>query len=197
MKPIKKLINLRVTKSVQTKKVSVLKEIRWNASLGLETPEIQKIINKKLKFPPGDKSSRRGFKILFSGGAAPEKTMAAKMIAKHLGIEIHRIKLSEILNKDVADTENKLTEIMNDALTKNWILFFDEADALFGKRTSVQDAHDKYANEEISFLSQKLEEYRGMIIFNCKECHSPDPNLAKAFQTVIHFLLAPKKNSRK
>jgi hypothetical protein len=70
-------------------------------------------------------------------------------------------------------------------------------DALFGKRTIVQDAHDKYANEEISFLLQMLEEYRGMIIFDCKECDSPDPNLAKAFQTLIHFPLAPIKVSKK
>lgn len=193
MKPIKELINLRNTKISDTKKAPILKETRWNASLGLETPEMKKIINSKLGLQVNEKNPRPVFKILFSGGSAADKTKAAKMIARHLGIEIHRIKFSEILSENVADAEKKITKIINEATTNNWILFFDEADALFGKRTNVKDAHDRYANQEISFLLQKLEEYEGAIIFNCRECSSLDQKFAKYFQTIIHFPVGPKK----
>lgn len=197
MKGIKELISLRNTKIQDTKKAPVPKEIRWNASLSLETPGMKKIINPKLRFQVSDKNAKPAFKILFSGGAAADKTKAAKVIARDLGIEIHRIKFSEILTKNVADAQKKLAKIMQDATTHNWILFFDEADALFGKRTNVEDAHDRYANQEISFLLQKFEEYHGAVIFNCKECNTSDPKLVKYFQTIVHFPAGPKKISKK
>jgi hypothetical protein len=111
----------------------------------------------------GERASRgRGVHALFAGPSGTGKTMAAEVIANHLGLDLHRIDLSAVVSKYIGETEKNLERIFS--LAVDVILFFDEADALFGKRSEVQDAHDRYANIEISYLLQRMEEYDGLSI---------------------------------
>lgn len=113
----------------------------------------------------GNKLSRgKGTGILFSGPPGTGKTMAAEVISKELMMDLYRIDLSQVVSKYIGETEKNLSRIFKEAETSNAILFFDEADALFGKRSEVKDAHDRYANVETAYLLQKMEEYEGITI---------------------------------
>lgn len=105
-----------------------------------------------------------GVSILLYGPPGTGKTMAAQIIAQEVGLPLYRVDLSQIFSKYIGETEKHLSVIFDEASKANIILFFDEADALFAKRTEVSDSHDKYANTETSFLLQKMEEYKGMSI---------------------------------
>ncbi|HJQ82468.1 MAG TPA: ATP-binding protein [Candidatus Binatia bacterium] len=106
----------------------------------------------------------KGLNVLFSGPPGTGKTMAAEVIASELGLELFKIDLSQVVSKYIGETEKNLSAVFAEARSGNAILFFDEADALFGKRSEVRDAHDRYANIEIAFLLQKIEEYEGIAI---------------------------------
>jgi SpoVK/Ycf46/Vps4 family AAA+-type ATPase len=109
-------------------------------------------------------SRGRGATALFSGGSGTGKTMAAEVIANALGLHLYRIDLARVVSKYIGETEKNLERVFAAAEGANAILFFDEADALFGKRSEVKDSHDRYANIEISYLLQKMEEYDGVAI---------------------------------
>ena len=109
--------------------------------------------------------------------------MAADVLAGALGLDLYRIDLSTVVSKYIGETEKNLARIFAEARASNAVLFFDEADALFGKRTQVHDAHDRYANVEISYLLQKMEEYQGLVILatNLRK------NIDEAFVRRLHF----------
>jgi SpoVK/Ycf46/Vps4 family AAA+-type ATPase len=106
----------------------------------------------------------KGVNALFAGPSGTGKTMAAEVIAKDLGLDLYRIDLSQVVSKYIGETEKNLNRIFQAAENANAILFFDEADALFGKRSQVRDSHDRYANIEISYLLQQMEAYEGLSI---------------------------------
>ena len=109
--------------------------------------------------------------------------MAAEIIAGELGLELYKIDLSTVVSKYIGETEKNLSRIFVEAETSNAILFFDEADALFGKRSEVKDSHDRYANIEIGYLLQRMEEYEGVVILatNFRK------NMDEAFVRRLHF----------
>jgi SpoVK/Ycf46/Vps4 family AAA+-type ATPase len=109
-------------------------------------------------------SSSKGVSVLFTGPTGSGKTMAAEVIANALGIDMYKIDLSGVVSKYIGETEKNLERIFSSAERTNAILFFDEADALFGKRSEVHDSHDRYANIEISYLLQRMEQYDGIAI---------------------------------
>ncbi|MBK6662185.1 MAG: ATP-binding protein [Thermoflexaceae bacterium] len=127
----------------------------------------------------------KGILALFAGSSGTGKTMSADVIAGTLGLDLYKIDLSGIVSKYIGETEKNLATIFAEAETANAILFFDEADALFGKRSEVKDAHDRYANIETAYLLQKMEEYSGMVILatNLKS------NLDEAFLRRLHFVV--------
>jgi ATP-dependent 26S proteasome regulatory subunit len=108
--------------------------------------------------------SSAGVTVLFAGPPGTGKTMAAEIIAAELGLDLYKIDLSTVVSKYIGETEKNLERIFNEAQSSNAILFFDEADAIFGKRSEVKDAHDRYANIEISYLLQRMEAYDGVTI---------------------------------
>ncbi len=126
-----------------------------------------------------------GLMSLFAGQSGTGKTMAADIIAGALGLDLYKIDLSGVISKYIGETEKNLNRIFAEAETSNAILFFDEADALFGKRSEVKDAHDRYANIETAYLLQKMEEYDGVVILatNLKM------NLDEAFLRRMHFVI--------
>jgi SpoVK/Ycf46/Vps4 family AAA+-type ATPase len=109
-------------------------------------------------------SSHKGLSALFYGASGTGKTMAVEIIARELRLDAYKIDLSTVVSKYIGETEKNLSEIFREAETSNAILFFDEADALFGKRSEVKDAHDRYANIEINYLLQRIEEFDGMVV---------------------------------
>jgi SpoVK/Ycf46/Vps4 family AAA+-type ATPase len=132
------------------------------------------------KFPYG-----KGISMMFTGPPGTGKTMSAMIMARELDAECYRIDLSRIVSKYVGETEKHLHELFAEAQLSGAILFFDEADALFGKRSEVKDANDKYANMETSYLLQKMEEYDGLTILATNLAQ----NLDEAFIRRIHFIV--------
>ncbi|MCJ7743407.1 MAG: ATP-binding protein [Dehalococcoidales bacterium] len=125
----------------------------------------------------------KGLNVLFAGPSGTGKTMAAGIMANELGLDLYKIDLSAIVSKYIGETEKNLERIFTEAQTSNAILFFDEADALFGKRSEVRDSHDRYANIEIAYLLQRMEEYDGIVILatNLRK------NMDEAFARRMHF----------
>ena len=127
----------------------------------------------------------KGVVSLFAGQSGTGKTMAAGVIAAELGLDLYRIDLSGVVSKYIGETEKNLGAIFRDASLSNAILFFDEADALFGKRSEVKDAHDRYANIETAYLLQQIEEYGGPVILST----NLKMNLDEAFLRRMHFVV--------
>jgi len=127
----------------------------------------------------------RGLTALFAGPSGTGKTMAAEIVANELGIDLFKIDLSAVVSKYIGETEKNLNRIFTEAEHSNAILFFDEADALLGKRSEVKDAHDRYSNIEIAYLLQKMEEYEGITILatNLRQ------NIDEAFTRRIRFII--------
>jgi hypothetical protein len=130
---------------------------------------------------------RPGFTVLFHGPPGTGKTLSASLIGKHSCCDVYKVDLSLIVSKFIGDTEKNLARIFDTAEHRRWILFFDEADALFGKRTRVDDAHDRFANQEISFLLQRIEEFHGVIILATNLKANIDDAFLRRFQSVVHF----------
>ena len=136
-----------------------------------------------------------GYRVLFHGTPGTGKTLTASLLGKYTGKEVYKIDLSMVVSKFIGETEKNLANLFDKAENKNWILFFDEADALFGKRTSVRDAHDKYANQEVSFLLQRTEGYAGLVILATNFKSNIDDAFTRRFQSHI-FFPSPKYNER-
>jgi hypothetical protein len=141
------------------------------------------------KLPPG-------FTSLFHGPPGTGKTLSACLLGQHCGCDVYRVDLSMIASKYIGETEKNLARIFDMAEDKNWILFFDEADALFGKRTQVDDAHDRYANQEVSFLLQRIEEFHGVVLLTSNLRGNIDDAFIRRFQSVVHFPM-PKPAERR
>jgi len=127
----------------------------------------------------------KGLKALFAGASGTGKTMAAGVIARELELDLYKIDLSGIVSKYIGETEKNLDRIFRAAKSSNAILFFDEADALFGKRSEVRDAHDRYANIEVAYLLQKIEDYDGVVIL----ASNLSKNIDEAFSRRMHYVV--------
>ncbi|MFC4808130.1 ATP-binding protein [Paenibacillus sp. GCM10023250] len=132
-------------------------------------------------------SRGRGINILLHGPPGTGKTMAAEVIANELGMDLYRINLSQVVSKYIGETEKNLHAIFQGAEDSYAILFFDEADALFGKRTEVKDALDRHANTEIAYLLQQMEEYDGITILATNLYHNMDAAFIRRMQHCIEF----------
>ncbi|NER97011.1 MAG: ATP-binding protein, partial [Symploca sp. SIO1B1] len=129
----------------------------------------------------------KGISALFAGESGTGKTMAAEVIAKDLGLHLYRIDLATVVNKYIGETEKNLRRLFDAAEDGGAILFFDEADALFGKRSEVKDAHDRYANIEINYLLQRLEAYRGLAILATNKKNTIDQAFLRRLRFIVNF----------
>lgn len=128
-----------------------------------------------------------GYKALFFGPPGTGKTLTAALLGKKMNLDVYRIDLSRLVSKYIGETEKNLSKVFDRAEKQGWILFFDEADALFGKRTAVSDAHDRYANQEVSYLLQRIEDYDGLVILATNLKNNLDDAFMRRFQASIFF----------
>jgi hypothetical protein len=128
-----------------------------------------------------------GISALFAGASGTGKTMAAEVLANDLRLDLYRIDLSQVVSKYIGETEKNLRRVFDAAEDGGALLLFDEADALFGKRSEVRDSHDRYANIEISYLLQRMEEYRGLAILTTNLKSVLDPAFLRRIRFVVQF----------
>ena len=128
-----------------------------------------------------------GISALFAGESGTGKTMAAEVIANELKLHLYRIDLSAVVNKYIGETEKNLRRVFDAAEDSGAILFFDEADALFGKRSEVKDSHDRYANIEVNYLLQRMEAYRGLAILATNMKSRLDPAFMRRLRFIVEF----------
>lgn len=141
------------------------------------------------------KRIKSGYKALFYGPPGTGKTFTASLIGKTMNKDVYKIDLSMVVSKWVGETEKNLARIFDAAEHKEWILFFDEADALFGKRTSTQSSQERYANQEVAYLLQRTEDFPGTIILASNMKGNIDEAFSRRFQSIIYFPI-PKPKQR-
>src|SRR5262249_26368223 len=129
----------------------------------------------------------QGLSVLFAGESGTGKTLAAEVLAGRLRLNLYRIDLSTVVSKYIGETEKNLARPVDAAEDGGAHLFFDEADSLFGKRTEVKDAHDRYANIEVNYLLQRIESYRGLAILATNFKRALDPAFLRRLQFVVQF----------
>ena len=137
----------------------------------------------------------RGISVLFTGHPGTGKTMAASILGKEIGLDVYRIDLSKVVSKYIGETEKNISEIFEVYKETEGILFFDEADAIFGKRTEIKESHDRYSNIEISFLLQKIEDFDGIVILATNYKRNIDEAFLRRMRFVLDFPF-PDENLR-
>lgn len=134
-----------------------------------------------------ERQIKPGFRSLFYGPPGTGKTLTASLLGKSCGLPVYRIDLSLVVSKYIGETEKNLSGVFDQAQSQNWILFFDEADALFGKRTQNSSANDRYANQEVAYLLQRVEDFPGVVILATNLKSNIDDAFARRFQSIIYF----------
>jgi len=162
-----------------TKELNRVTSYARKSAVNNKSAENQKRISKKI--------------LLFTGADSTGKTLAAETLARSTKKDLYRIDLSQVVSKYIGETEKNLEKIFKRAENPNWILFFDEADALFGKRTDVKDSHDRFANIEISYLLQRIENYPGLVILATNRKTNLDEAFMRRLRYIIEFPSPTKK----
>ena len=134
-----------------------------------------------------ERAVRPGYRCLFYGPPGTGKTLTASLIGASAGLDVYRIDLSMVVSKFIGETETNLAEVFDQAQRRDWILFFDEADALFGKRTQTSSSNDRHANQEVAYLLQRVEDFPGMVILATNLKSNIDEAFARRFQSVVFF----------
>ncbi|WP_457333540.1 ATP-binding protein [Rhizobacter sp. P5_C2] len=128
-----------------------------------------------------------GYRSLFYGPPGTGKTLTATLVGQAVGADVYRIDLSMVVSKYIGETEKNLAKVFDLAQNRRWILFFDEADALFGKRTATSSSNDRHANQEVSYLLQRVEDFPGTVILATNLRANIDEAFARRFQSMVHF----------
>lgn len=149
--------------------------------------------NEKKRETEFSKRIKPGLKILFYGKPGTGKSQTAAILGNELKCQVYRIDLSQVVSKYIGETEKNLSKVFDVAEYKKWILFFDEGDALFGKRTSVNSSNDRYANQEVAYLLQRIEDFAGIVILSTNLKDNIDPAFLRRFHIISEFALPDKQ----
>jgi SpoVK/Ycf46/Vps4 family AAA+-type ATPase len=144
------------------------------------------VVYQQWRFPPLPST---GIVALFAGPSGTGKTLAAEVVAGELGLDLYKVDLSAVVSKYIGETEKNLERIFGAAAAGDLVLFFDEADALFGKRSEVSDAHDRYANIEVAYLLQRLETYDGLVVLATNLQRNIDQAFLRRISVAVDFVL--------
>lgn len=143
------------------------------------------------------KRLKPGYRSLFYGPPGTGKTLTCSLLGKATGLPVYRIDLSKVISKYIGETEKNLASLFDHAQHQDWMLFFDEADSLFGKRTESRNANDRAANQQVSYLLQRIEDYPGVVILATNLRSHLDDAFARRFQSMIHFAMpSPEQRLR-
>ena len=134
-----------------------------------------------------------GYRALFYGPPGTGKTLTASLLGKRNNMDVYRIDLSMLVSKYIGETEKNLANVFDQAENKNWILFFDEADALFGKRTQTNTSNDRHANQEVAYLLQRIEDYPGTVLLATNLKSNVDDAFLRRFQASVYFPMPEAK----
>ncbi len=148
----------------------------------MRIPETREIVTEA-------RQRKGGLGVLFTGALGAGKTVTAAAIARQLGRQLHVVDLSSVVSKYIGETEKNLNRVLDQAEVSDAVLLFDEADALFGKRSEVKDSHDRYANIEVSYLLQRLEAHAGLVILATNQKTDIDPAFLRRVRFVVDFPL--------
>ncbi len=159
--------------------LKVLREIAVSAGRPLRVSEDRQSESTKL--------TSHGIVALFRGANGTGKTMAASVLARELGLELYRIDMRRVVSKYIGETEKNLSLAFSEAERKRAILFFDEADALFGKRSEVKDSHDRHANIEVSYFLQQVKEHGRPVILAAEASDEWSPSMRQSIKFVVEF----------
>ena len=160
----------------------ILRQLREIAAQVAHRPRVYESWGFGARLPRG-----RGISVLFSGPSGTGKTMAAEVFARELRLDLYRIDLAGVVSKYIGETERNLKKVFEAADQSGAILFFDEADALFGKRTDIKDSHDRYANIEVNYLLQRMEDYRGLAILATNRRTALDRAFLRRLRFLVEF----------
>jgi SpoVK/Ycf46/Vps4 family AAA+-type ATPase len=138
-----------------------------------------------------------GLGVLFSGPPGTGKTMAAQVLAADVGLDLYRVDLSRVVSKYIGETEKNLSQIFDEARDGDAILFFDEADALFGRRSEVSDAHDRYANIETGYLLQRMEDHDGVVVLATNLRQNMDDAFLRRLRFLVDFPFPDEEHRRR
>ena len=128
-----------------------------------------------------------GYRSLFYGPPGTGKSLTACLLGNTFNMDVYRIDLSLVVSKYIGETEKNLSQVFDRAIHQQWILFFDEADALFGKRTPTSSSNDRYANQEVAYLLQRVEDFPGVVILATNLKANIDEAFARRFQSMVYF----------
>lgn len=176
---------------------------RWtDVALNSSTLEQISALKDQVKYQQAaitDKANNTGFRVLFYGPSKADKSATAALLGNELGLDVYSINLSDVISQYIGETEKNIDQVFTRAKDKGWILFFDEADALFGKRTEATSEPDRYANQEVTYLIRRIEEYDGLVILSSNFRENIDDAFIRRFHAVIEFPLssATKKIKQK
>jgi len=164
---------------------------RMTTSCGWEDVALDRSIRRQVEdiVPRAKEGRPAGFRALFSGPSGSGKTLAAALLGKSTGLPVYRIDLEEVVSKWIGETEKNLAILFSRAQEEGWILYFDEADALFGKRTEAREANDRAANQQVAYLLQRIEDFPGIVILATNLRAHLDEAFARRFQSIIRFHL--------
>ena len=167
--------------AVGEQQLRVLHELAHSAAHVLQVSEDRQSEIKNL--------TDRGIVALFTGPSGRGKTMAAEVLARDLHLELYRIDLTRVVSKYIGETQKNLSRIFTEAAASRAILFFDEAEALFSRRSEVKDSHDRYANIEVGYFLQRVEEHRGLVIIGSRAPLEWPPAAPPRIAFVVEFSL--------
>jgi len=161
--------------------------VRRSLSYIIGDSRVQALIDKSRVHSFSKGSRRQGVLILFAGVSGTGKTLAVQLLANQLAMDVCRVKLDELVNQYIGETEENLRELFEKAEAKGYILFFDEADALFGKRTAIIDGHERHANLEVGHLLERMENHHGIVILCSNNKDNLDPMHLRRFHYILDF----------
>lgn len=163
--------------SFSSKQAEMFRRIAWETRQRVLSAGTRKLAS----------SSFSGIVALFSGSSGTGKTMAAEVIARELRTSLYRVNLNQVVSKYIGETEKNLARVFESAQKKGAVLLFDEADALFGKRSEVKDSHDRYANIEVNYLLAKMDAYHGLVILSSNHKIAIDPTVMCRVKYLLEF----------
>lgn len=160
--------------------IRFLKQIARESGTGFMLPRLQRNIG-----------ASEGIVLLFAGPSGTGKTLAAEVVARELGVSIYRTSLDRVVSRYIGETEKNLARVLKTAEAKKAVLLFDEADALFGKRSRIKDSHDRYANLEVSYLLKRLHSYPGLVILTSNQRVDVEPEAECHLKYILEFSPSP------